>query len=74
MTGGSKSLTWPSQNQTEFNHEGHEGQEVFLFFMPFMSFMVEHFLAQNARSCLSRSKDSAEKRSKNRVFAHGHTT
>jgi hypothetical protein len=24
-----KILTWPSQNQTEINHEEHEGHEVF---------------------------------------------
>jgi hypothetical protein len=36
-------------------NEDHEGHDVFLFFMIFMSFMVEHFLAQNARSCLSGS-------------------
>jgi len=43
---GTEPLTWPSQNQTEINHEEHEGHEVFyaLFFMVLLSFMVEYFV------------------------------
>jgi hypothetical protein len=48
-----KAASLPGENQTEINHEEHEGHEVFLFFMVFMPFMVEHFLARNARRCLS---------------------
>jgi hypothetical protein len=49
-----KAASLPSQSQTEIDHEEHEGHEVFYFFMFFMPFLVEHFLAQNARSCLGR--------------------